>query len=60
MSLVLLVGIWAGLLIRRGSLRLGGALVSALFGFLLASSKMAPGVQDILDHLAREITEIDL
>ncbi|WKX70323.1 hypothetical protein [Streptomyces sp. XD-27] len=59
-SLVLLMGIWAALLIRRGSLRLGGALVSAVFGFLLASSEMAPGVNDILTHLAREIADIDL
>ncbi|MEU1788321.1 hypothetical protein ABZ553_21105 [Streptomyces sparsogenes] len=59
-SLVILVGIILVLMVRNGKISWGPALVAALFGFLLASSDLAPNIQDFLDSVSRSISEIDL
>ncbi|MBH5334842.1 hypothetical protein IHE55_08560 [Streptomyces pactum] len=59
-SLVLLVGIVMFLMIRSGKLKGGPALVAILFGFLLASTDMAPDIQEFLNSLSRTIADIDL
>ncbi|MBL1098143.1 hypothetical protein [Streptomyces coffeae] len=60
LSLVLLVGIVLVLMIRNGSIKWGPGLVAILFGFLLASSDLAPDIQDFLDSVANAISDIDL
>ena len=45
LSLVVLVGIILVLMIRAGKMKAGPALVAALFGFLLASSDLAPNIR---------------
>lgn len=59
-SLVVLVGIILVLMVRSGKVKWGPALVAALFGFLLASSDLAPNIQDFLDSVSRSISDIDL
>ncbi|MFI0818035.1 hypothetical protein ACH4TX_17170 [Streptomyces sp. NPDC021098] len=60
LSLVVLVGIILVLMIRAGKMKAGPALVAALFGFLLASSDLAPNIQDFLDSVASSIGDINL
>jgi hypothetical protein len=60
LSLVLLVGVILVLMIRNGQVKWGPALVAALFGFLLASSDIAPDIQHFLDQVANSISDIDL
>jgi hypothetical protein len=60
LSLVVLVGIVLVLMIRAGKTKPGPALVAALFGFLLASSDLAPNIQDFLDSVASSIGDINL
>jgi len=60
LSLVVLVGIILVLMIRAGKMKAGPALVAALFGFLLASSDLAPNIQDFLDSVASSISDINL
>ncbi|GHJ28317.1 MULTISPECIES: hypothetical protein [Streptomyces] len=59
LSLVLLVGIVLVLMIRNGRVKWGPALVAALFGFLLASSDIAPDIQKFLDSAAEAIADIN-
>ncbi|TVL91833.1 hypothetical protein LRS74_22920 [Streptomyces sp. LX-29] len=59
LSLVLLVGIILVLMIRQGQVKWGPALVAALFGFLLASTDMAPDIQNFLDSVAETIGDIN-
>lgn len=58
--MVVLVGIILVLMVRSGKVKWGPALVAALFGFLLASSDLAPNIQDFLDSVSRSISDIDL
>ncbi|MET7937715.1 hypothetical protein [Streptomyces sp. NPDC005322] len=58
LSLVVLVGIILVLMIRNGQMKWGPALVAALFGFLLASSTLAPDIQHFLDSVANSISDI--
>ncbi|MEU8823308.1 hypothetical protein [Streptomyces sp. NA02950] len=60
LSLVVLVGIVLVLMIRNGSIKWGPGLVAMLFGFLLASSDLAPDIQDFLDSVANAISDIDV
>ncbi|MCP9207367.1 hypothetical protein [Streptomyces cucumeris] len=60
LSLVVLVGIVLVLMIRNGSIKWGPGLVAILFGFLLASSDLAPDIQDFLDSVANAISDIDV
>ncbi|KUJ69323.1 hypothetical protein ACZ90_13400 [Streptomyces albus subsp. albus] len=59
LSLVLLVGIILVLMIRQNQIKPGPAIVAALFGFLLASTDMAPDIQHFLDSLADTIGDIN-
>ncbi|MDK0523764.1 hypothetical protein [Streptomyces sp. ML-6] len=47
-SLVLLLLILAVIFLRNGGLKISHALVCALLGFFLASTSMAPAIQDSL------------
>ncbi|MFD8598495.1 DUF2304 family protein [Kitasatospora sp. NPDC059646] len=47
-------------LVRRSTLKLSHALVCALLGFLLASSSIAPSIQQVTANLAGMITELKL
>jgi hypothetical protein len=58
LSLILLVGIILGLMIRNKQLKPGPSIVAMLFGFLLASTSMAPDIQHFLDSLASSIAGI--
>ncbi|ADI10222.1 hypothetical protein SBI_07102 [Streptomyces bingchenggensis BCW-1] len=57
---MVLVGIILVLMVRNGKITWGPALVAALFGFLLASSDLAPNIQDFLDSVSHSISEIDI
>ncbi|MFD0444275.1 hypothetical protein ACFQ10_20235 [Streptomyces indonesiensis] len=59
LSLVLLVGIILVFMIRNGRVKWGLALVAILFGFLLASSNVAPDIQKFLDSAAQAIADIN-
>lgn len=59
-SLVLLLGIVLVVLIRGGSLKAGPAVVSALFGFFLASTSMAPEVNRLVSSVVAMIGQIRL
>ncbi|MBW1601101.1 hypothetical protein JJV70_03075 [Streptomyces sp. JJ66] len=60
LSVVLLLAIVLVVMIRGGSLKAGPALVAALFGFFLASSGMAPTIQNFLDSIAASLNSINL
>lgn len=60
LSLVVLVGVILVLMVRNGQLKGGPATVAILFGFLLASTDMAPDIQDFLDSLTHTIADISL
>ncbi|WP_340561523.1 hypothetical protein [Streptomyces sp. GSL17-111] len=59
LSVVLLLAIILVVMIRGGSIKTGPAIVAALFGFFLASSGMAPTIQNLLDSVARSINSIN-
>lgn len=46
-------------MIRSGSIKTGPAIVAALFGFFLASTGMAPSIQNFLDSVAQSINQIN-
>ncbi|AWI28811.1 hypothetical protein AB0K47_23960 [Streptomyces tirandamycinicus] len=58
LSVVLLLAIILVVMIRGGSLKAGPAIVAALFGFFLASSGMAPSINNFLNSLADSINAI--
>ncbi|GAA2470372.1 hypothetical protein ACFW9F_12660 [Streptomyces sp. NPDC059506] len=58
LSVVLLLAIILVVMIRNGSLKGGPAAVAVLFGFFLASSGMAPTIQNFLDSIADTIQRI--
>ncbi|WP_431780286.1 hypothetical protein [Streptomyces chumphonensis] len=59
LSVVLLLAIILVVMIRGGSIKTGPAIVAALLGFFLASSGMAPTIQNFLDSVARSINSIN-
>ncbi|GAA4679328.1 hypothetical protein GCM10023347_37330 [Streptomyces chumphonensis] len=59
LSVVLLLAIILVVMIRAGSIKTGPAIVAALLGFFLASSGMAPTIQNFLDSVARSINSIN-
>lgn len=59
LSLVLLVAIILALMVRNGQLKWGPAVVAALFGFLLASTDIAPDIQSFLDSISESISDIN-
>jgi hypothetical protein len=60
LSVVVLLAIIMVVLIRGKSLKVGPAIVAALFGFFLASTGMAPSISRFLDSLADTINQINL
>ncbi|WP_405799426.1 hypothetical protein [Streptomyces sp. NBC_01506] len=59
LSVVLLLAIVLVVLIRGGSLKGGPAVVAILFGFFLASTDMAPSVNNFMNSLAEMINDIN-
>ncbi|MEE1928378.1 hypothetical protein V1J52_09255 [Streptomyces sp. TRM 70351] len=60
LSVVLLLVIILVVMIRSGSIKTGPAIVAILLGFFLASSGMAPTIQNFLDSLAQSLNAIDI
>ncbi|MFD7442128.1 hypothetical protein [Streptomyces sp. NPDC059909] len=58
LSVVLLLAIILVVMIRGGSIKAGPAIVAALFGFFLASTGMAPSINNFLNSLADSINAI--
>ncbi|MBB1244273.1 hypothetical protein GL263_11990 [Streptomyces durbertensis] len=58
LSVVVLLAIVLVVMVRSGSIKAGPAIVAALFGFFLASTGMAPVIQNFMDSLARTISDI--
>ena len=57
-SLVVLAGIAVLILLRTGYLRIWPALAAALFGFTLASTGIAPAINDGISSIARMLSHI--
>ncbi|WP_097893646.1 hypothetical protein [Streptomyces sp. st170] len=57
-SAVVLLLVVVAILLRTGSLRFGPALAAALLGFFLASTGIAPAVNNALSSLATAIAQI--
>lgn len=60
LSVVLLLAIILVVMIRGKTVKVGPAIVAALFGFFLASTNMAPSVNRFLTSLADTINQIKL
>jgi uncharacterized membrane protein len=60
LSVVLLLAIILVVMIRGKSIKVGPAIVAALFGFFLASTNMAPSVNRFLTSLADTINQIKI
>ncbi|MEU3399539.1 hypothetical protein [Streptomyces filamentosus] len=58
-SAVVLLLIIMFILLRNGSLRAMPAIVAVLFGFFLASSGLAPSINNTLTSLAAAVRSID-
>jgi len=58
LSAVLLLAIVLAVMIRSNSIKVGPAIVAALFGFFLASTDMAPDVNNFLNSVADTISQI--
>lgn len=59
-SAVLILAIVLVVMIRGKTVKIGPAIVAALFGFFLASTNMAPSVNRFLTSLADTINQIKL
>lgn len=60
LSAALLLAIVLVVMIRSKSIKVGPAIVAALFGFFLASTDMAPDINRFLNSLADTINQIKL
>jgi hypothetical protein len=58
LSVVVLLAVLMVVMMRNGSIKGSGAIVAILFGFFLASTGMAPGIQRFLNSLASSISQI--
>ncbi|MFJ4921946.1 hypothetical protein [Streptomyces sp. NPDC088725] len=58
LSVVVLLAIILVVLFRGGSIKPGPAVVAILFGFFLASTDIAPTVNNFLNSLAEMISKI--
>ncbi|QNP72723.1 hypothetical protein IAG44_27045 [Streptomyces roseirectus] len=59
LSVVLLLAIILVVMIRGGSIKGGPAVVAVLFGFFLASTGLAPTINDLMDSITKAIADID-
>ncbi|MGW1771687.1 hypothetical protein [Streptomyces sp. NPDC002104] len=57
-SAVVLLAILVILLVKKGGLNAGHAIVCTLLGFYLASSSVAPAISELAANLARLISGI--
>ncbi|GAA0591821.1 MULTISPECIES: hypothetical protein [Streptomyces] len=57
-SAVVLLAIIVFLLVRKSGLKAGHAVVCTLLGFYLASSSMAPTINDLSNNVAGMISDI--
>ncbi|GLV88654.1 membrane protein [Streptomyces lavendulae subsp. lavendulae] len=57
-SVVVLLTVCVVLLVRKGGLKTGHALVCTLLGFYLASSSMAPAISQLAANVARLISGV--
>ncbi|WP_405735123.1 hypothetical protein OG607_41960 [Streptomyces sp. NBC_01537] len=58
-SAALLLLVTVLILVRKGGLKAGHAIVCALLGFYLASSSLAPTIRDLTNNIARAIGKFD-
>lgn len=58
LSVVVLLAIVLAVMMRSGSIKGAGALVAILFGFFLASTGMAPGINRFMQSLANSVAQI--
>jgi H+/gluconate symporter-like permease len=56
LSLVLILAVTVGFLIRYMGLRVWHALVCAAFGFALASTSIAPQISQVINGIARTLS----
>ncbi|WP_416973260.1 hypothetical protein [Streptomyces sp. 4F14] len=59
LSVVLLLAIVLVVMIRSGSIKGGPAVVAVLFGFFLASTGLAPTINDLMDSITKAIADIN-
>ncbi len=59
-SAVLILAVVLFVMVRAKSIKIGPAVVAALFGFFLASSNMAPNVNSFLNSVAHTISNIKI
>lgn len=57
-SLVLLLALGMGALLKGGHLRTGAAVVAVLFGFYLANTDAAPTINKTVTSIAEAVTDI--
>ncbi|SDO09173.1 hypothetical protein [Actinacidiphila guanduensis] len=60
LSAALLLAIVLVVMIRAKTMKVGPAIVAALFGFFLASTNMAPDINRFLNSVADTISQIKL
>jgi len=60
LSAALLLAIVLFVMIRAKSIKVGPAIVAALFGFFLASTNMAPDINRFLNSVADTINSIKI
>jgi hypothetical protein len=60
LSAALLLAIVLVVMIRSNAIKVGPAIVAALFGFFLASTNMAPDINRFLNSVADTINQIKL
>ncbi|SEG86538.1 hypothetical protein OG900_27540 [Streptomyces sp. NBC_00433] len=60
LSAALLLAIVLVVMIRSKTIKVGPAIVAALFGFFLASTNMAPDINRFLNSVADTINQIKL
>ncbi|MFF4605938.1 hypothetical protein ACFY12_24755 [Streptomyces sp. NPDC001339] len=58
-SAVVFLGVIVFLLVKKGGLNMGHAIVCVLFGFFLAGSSAAPSIRDGVQGAVELIKEID-
>ncbi|MFE2426951.1 hypothetical protein ACFXJ5_09380 [Streptomyces sp. NPDC059373] len=58
-SAVLVLLVIVVMMVRKGGLKTGHAVVCVLLGFYLASSSLAPSIRDLTNNIARAIGKLD-
>lgn len=58
LSVVVLLAVLLVVMMRNGAIKGAGAVVAVLFGFFLASTGMAPGINRFMNSLASSLAQI--